>query len=47
MSETANIYKVGNATIIVNRPTLTAQERARREGLILTALNQYGKEMKK
>lgn len=45
MSEKANIYKVGNATIIVNRPALTPQEREKREALILTALNQYGKEV--
>lgn len=45
MSKEANIYKVGNATIIVNRPALTKQEREKREAVLLTALNRYGKEV--
>lgn len=37
-------YKIGNVTVIVSRPSLSESERKKRENVILTALNQYGKE---
>lgn len=38
-----NEYIHGNVTIVVSRPSLTAEERARREKQILTALQQFGR----
>lgn len=38
-------YIIGNATIVVSRPVLSESERAKREGAILNALQQYGREM--
>ena len=38
-------YIIGNATIVISRPVLSETERAKREGVILTALQQYGREM--
>lgn len=36
-------YRVGNVTIVVSRPILTASEQVKQETKILTALQQYGK----
>lgn len=36
-------YIIGNATVVIRRPNLTAEEQARREGQILTALQLFGK----
>lgn len=38
-------YKIGNVTIVISRPVLSESERAKREGVILNALQQYGKAM--
>jgi len=38
-----NKYIHGNATIVVHRPSLTADERSKRENQILTALQQFGR----
>lgn len=38
-------YIVGNVTIVISRPELTKSEQSKREGVILTALQQYGKAM--
>ena len=35
--------KVGNCTIEINRPILTAEERAKREEVIRQALRSYGR----
>ena len=40
-----NEYHFGNATVYVYRPNLTDAERKKREGVILTALQQYGRAM--
>ena len=40
-----NEYIIGNAIVLVSRPNLTDEEQAKREGVILTALQQIGKEM--
>ncbi len=40
-----NKYIIGNATVVVSRPVLSESEQAKREGVILTALQQYGKAM--
>lgn len=42
-----NQYQIGNAIVYVSRPVLTAAERSRREGVILTTLQQYGKATQK
>ena len=39
-------YRIGNAIVIVHRPSLTAEEQAKRENAILASLQQYGKAMK-
>lgn len=36
--------KVGNCTIEINRPILTAEEMARREEVVKEALRSFGKE---
>lgn len=38
-------YIIGNVTVMVSRPMLTESERAKREGVILNELQQYGKAM--
>lgn len=38
-------YIVGNATVVISRPVLTKSEQSKREGVILTALQQFGKSM--
>ena len=38
-------YIVGNVTIVISRPALTQSEQSKREGVILTALQQFGKSM--
>lgn len=38
-------YIIGNAIVEVSRPELTEAEQAKRKGVILTALQQYGKAM--
>lgn len=38
-------YIIGNAVVIVTRPTLTEEERSKRERQISIALQQIGKEM--
>lgn len=40
-------YIVGNATVVISRPVLTKSEQSKREGVILTVLQQYGKAMSK
>lgn len=40
----ANEYKIGNAIVIVKRPTLTDEERAKREDNLRTALQIFGKQ---
>lgn len=40
-------YKFGNAIIVVSRPKLTEKEKAKREGNVLLALQQFGKAMQK
>lgn len=35
--------KVGNCTIEINRPILTAEERAKREAEVIQALRSFGK----
>lgn len=36
--------KVGNCTIEINRPILTAEERVKREEAVIAALRSFGKE---
>lgn len=36
-------YIIGNAVVCVSRPVLSESEQAKREGVILNALQQYGK----
>ena len=38
-------YIIGNATVVIHRPSLTAEEQTKREGHILTALQLFGKAM--
>ena len=38
-------YIIGNATVVVSRPMLNESEQAKREGVILNELQQYGKAM--
>lgn len=40
-----HVYQVGNAEVVVYRPELTEEERAKRERQIVIALNQFGKAM--
>lgn len=35
--------KVGNCTVEINRPILTAEERAKREAEVIQALRSFGK----
>ena len=39
--------KVGNCTVIIHRPELSAEERAKREKEVCNALQQYGKSLSK
>ena len=38
-------YRIGNAIVVVHRPELTEEERAKREAKVLLALQQFGKAM--
>lgn len=38
-------YIHGNAVIVVHRPELTTEDQKKREGQILTVLQQFGKAM--
>lgn len=37
------VIQVGNCTVEINRPILTAEEQARREEAVITALRSFGK----
>ena len=37
------VIQVGNCTVEINRPILTAEEQARREEAVKTALRSFGK----
>lgn len=37
------VIQVGNCTVEINRPILTADEQARREEAVITALGSFGK----
>ena len=39
------VIKVGNATVEINRPILTADEMARREEAVIEALKSFGRSM--
>ena len=39
------IIKIGNCTVIIHRPELSAEERAKREKGVCNALQQYGKSL--
>lgn len=40
---TTRTLKIGNATVIINRPILTDEERKKAEAKIIQALSCYGK----
>ena len=40
-------YKIGNAIVVVTRPELTDEERAKREDNVRTALQIFGRETEK
>ena len=41
------IIRVGNATVEINRPILTDEERRKRERQVVDALRVFGKEMER
>lgn len=47
MQGTVNTYRYGNAEIVVHRPNLSNEERAKREATLQRALIAYGKETTK
>ncbi len=40
---TTKTIKVGNCTVVIHRPTLTQEERNKREQAVLMALAKYGR----
>lgn len=47
MQGTVSTYKYGNVEIVVHRPDLSNEERAKREATVRMALIAYGKETMK